>query len=109
MSDSDGHSRWVFWTLACALVVAVGVTKPLALVAAVCAGIGGLLLSAGVRSRRPLEKQSPPLFFEEVEAQTFEKIIPGTGNWYLRFVCLASGAMFVVFAVVLLFDVLKEW
>jgi len=87
----------------------IALAKPLVIVAMFCFTIGTLFLSAAIRSRRPIKKQSFPVFPDEIEGRVWEAIIPGSGNWYMRLACLGGAVSFFLLGVLVLSEMLREW
>ena len=109
MAEARGSGNWVIWVGLSALVIVIGLAEPLILVAAVCVAIGALFLAAGLRSRRPIKKQSFPIFPDEIEGRIWEAILPGSGNWYMRFACIGGAAFFFFLGFMAVADLFHRW
>ena len=109
MSKSRGLNSWIVWLPLGTLVVMIGFAKPLVIVVMFCFAIGSLFLSAGIRSRRPIKKQSFPIPPEEIEGRVWETIVPGSGNLYLRLACLGGAVSFYLLGVLALSEMISQW
>jgi hypothetical protein len=75
----------------------IGVFKPILVLALLMAGTGLLFLYAALTARRPIEEQSAVLP-DEWLAKGLDRLAKGSGNIYLRFICLGSAIIWFVLA-----------